>query len=363
MPTPQTRSDEEWMRVALHLAQRGNGRVSPNPAVGCIIVKNDIVVGRGWTQPGGRPHAETVALQQAGNDASGATAYVTLEPCAHYGQTPPCAEALVSAGIKRVVIALSDPDIRVNGKGVEHLKNSDIDVEEGVLRLKALKQHAGFVLRVEQERPLITLKLATSSDFKIAKANGDSKWITGPKARRYGHMLRAQNDAILVGVNTVLADDPLLTCRIQGLEELSPIRIVLDSQLKTPLSSQLVKTAHEIPTLIITENHNVDAYKEAGVKVVSVCSNRDIMAVCKAIADQGINSILVEGGAKVATAFAREGFVDLCAHFRAPGEIGSDGIDALNDIALTTFLNKKDYTLDKRRSLGPDVLELYRKTE
>ncbi len=216
------------MRAALALARRGLGRVWPNPAVGCVLVRDDHVIGRGWTRAGGRPHAEAEALMRAGEAASGATAYITLEPCAHTGKTPPCAEALIGAGVKRAVIAVEDPDPRVSGKGIEMLKEAGMEVAIGIGEKEAKRLNAGFFSRITRGRPLITLKTATTLDGRIATGTGDSRWITGPGARRRGHMMRAMNDAVLTGIGTVLADDPSLTCRLPGLEDRSPVRIVVD---------------------------------------------------------------------------------------------------------------------------------------
>ena len=207
------------MRAALALARRGLGRVAPNPAVGCILVRDGIVVGRGWTQPGGRPHAETEALRRAGAAAAGAVAYVTLEPCAHHGSTPPCADALIAAGVSRVVVAIEDPDPRVAGRGLARLTAAGISVETGVCADEAGRLNAGFLKRIEHGLPLVTLKLATSLDGKIATHAGESQWITGEDARARGHLLRAQTDAIMIGSGTAQIDNPLLTCRLPGLED------------------------------------------------------------------------------------------------------------------------------------------------
>ena len=220
--------DTHHMRHALTLAERALGRTAPNPAVGCVIVSRDgHVVGRGRTQDGGRPHAEAVALTQAGDAATGATAYVTLEPCAHHGQTPPCAEALANAGIARVVASVEDPDPRVKGKGFAMLRAAGVEVVTGLLEKETTELNAGFFLRITENRPLVTLKIAQSEDGKTARA-GDDKWITGEEARRFSHLLRAKHDAILIGVGTALADDPELTCRLPGLEKYSPLRVVLE---------------------------------------------------------------------------------------------------------------------------------------
>ena len=235
------------MGAALALASRGIGNVWPNPAVGCLIVRDDIIVGRGWTRPGGRPHAETEALQQAGEAARGATAYVTLEPCAHHGKTPPCADALIAAGVARVVVALDDPDDRVNGRGLTRLSEAGIAVDVGVCADKARSLNAGFLTRVTLDRPFVAIKAATSLDGRIATGTGESQWITGEAARRRGHLLRATHDAIMIGRGTLERDDPALTCRLPGLEARSPVRVVLDSSGRYAAKSGMLADAGQAP--------------------------------------------------------------------------------------------------------------------
>ena len=301
-------NDTSHMRHALLLAGRALGRVAPNPAVGCVIVSADgRVVGRGGTQPGGRPHAETVALAQAGEAARGGTAYVTLEPCAHFGQTAPCAEALTRAGIVRVVASLQDPDLRVRGRGISMLRQAGVQAEIGVLEREAAALNAGFFRRVRDGRPLVTLKIAQSADGKTIPPPGAQRWITGEEARRFGHLLRARHDAILVGIETALADDPMLDCRLPGMEDLSPVRIVLDTHLRIPLNLRLVQTARRIPTLVFTASAGGDAVLERGVEIVRVPGDGherlDLGAVLGTLAERGITRLLVEGGATTAMAF------------------------------------------------------------
>src|SRR6266853_3702784 len=267
------RSDLQVMRAALGLARRGLGRVWPNPAVGCVIVKDGRAVGRGWTQPGGRPHAETEALARAAAAAHGATAYVTLEPCCHWGRTPPCADALIAAGLGRVVVALEDPDPRVAGGGVARLRAAGIAVEAGLGAAEAAEINAGFFQRVRLGRPLVTLKLATSLDGRIATASGESRWITGAPARERAHLLRATHDAILVGTDTVLTDDPQLTCRLPGLASRSPVRIVLDRQLRIPPTARIIAEARQVPTWLMTLSSanpgRQKSLRAAGVEVIA----------------------------------------------------------------------------------------------
>jgi len=350
-------SDAQHMRHALMLANRALGTVAPNPAVGCVLLRDGVIVGRGWTQRGGRPHAEVMALRQAGDAAHGATAYVTLEPCAHFGKTPPCATALIEAGVARVVAAVEDPDPRVAGRGFEMLRAGGVRVETGLLREDAAALNAGFFLRVTQNRPLVTLKLAVSADGKIARATGGDQWITGAEARAFGHLLRARNDAILVGIGTVLADDPELTCRIPGLEDRSPLRVVLDSALRLPLSSKLVATAGRVPLVVFTTREGGgDALRESGVDIVHVAADAAgrpaLQAVLAALAARGMTRLLVEGGAAVEAAFSAAGLADRLEIFRSPVVAGAGGV------AAPAFSLEK-YAVVGRRGLGSDVLERY----
>ncbi|MGH7115700.1 MAG: bifunctional diaminohydroxyphosphoribosylaminopyrimidine deaminase/5-amino-6-(5-phosphoribosylamino)uracil reductase RibD, partial [Stellaceae bacterium] len=251
------------MRTALALARRGLGAVWPNPAVGCVIISQGRVVGRGWTQPGGRPHAETEALRRAGGAARDATAYVSLEPCCHWGRTPPCADALIKAGVRRVVIALEDPDPRVAGNGIARLRAAGLAVEIGPGAEDAAEINAGFLTRQRLGRPLVTLKLATSLDGRIATGSGESQWITGPPARQRAHLLRARHDAVMVGTGTVLADDPELTCRLPGLGHRSPLRVVLDRRLRIPRSAHVIADARQSPTWVFTLSGADPARREA----------------------------------------------------------------------------------------------------
>ncbi len=355
------------MRAALALARRGLGTVWPNPAVGCVIVRDGRVVGRGWTQPGGRPHAETEALAMAGKAAGGATAYVTLEPCAHHGKTPPCAEALISAGIVRVVVAVQDPDPRVAGKGVEMLMRAGVKVTEGVFEAEAAEINAGFFMRVTSGRPLVTLKLASTLDGRIATHSGESRWITGPAARTVAHMLRAENDVIMVGSGTALNDDPDLTCRLAGLVECSPVRVVVDGRLRLPLTSRLVATANEIPTWVLTlegcDQVRRDAFEDAGVDVVEVPAGADgavdLEIALEALAESGVTRVLVEGGAHLAAALLRAGLVDRLIWFRAPRLMGGDGLAAAVAFGVDHLAQTPRFERVEVRPVGDDVMEIY----
>ena len=362
---PVNPRDLAHMRHALRLAARGVGRVAPNPAVGCVIVSRDgHVVGRGWTADGGRPHAETIALAEACDAARGATAYVTLEPCAHHGLTPPCAEALVTAGVARVVAATTDPDPRVNGQGLAKLKAAGVSVTENVCEADARELNAGFIRRIRDGRPLVALKIAQSADGYVADARGKSRWITSERARQHGHLLRAQHDAIMTGIGTVLADDPALTCRLPGLERRSPIRVVLDSRLRLSPDSQLARTASEMPVILFTTaSSGGGALARLGVEIERVPGDAehrpDVAAVLSALARRGITRVLVEGGPSVHASLLKRKLVDRVHIYTAPliiGEGGKPGIASLGvaDLSLAPHLEHKE-----RQNLGPDVLESY----
>jgi diaminohydroxyphosphoribosylaminopyrimidine deaminase/5-amino-6-(5-phosphoribosylamino)uracil reductase len=357
-------NDARHMQHALRLARRGLGRVAPNPAVGCVIVSQyERVVGRGWTAFGGRPHAESVALAQAADAARGATAYVTLEPCAHHGQTPPCTEALIRAGVRRVSAAVEDPDPRVSGRGVAQLREAGIEVVCGLLRDEATRLNAGFFLREQQKRPLVTLKIAESLDGKTATSSGESKWITGDEARRFGHLLRARHDAILIGIGTALADDPELTCRIPGLECYSPIRAVLDTRLRLGEWSKLARGAGEIPTLVYSVGSATPALSMCGVEVVTVARDvrgrPDIGSVLADLARRGITRLLVEGGAGVHAAFLDRGFADRLEVFRSPMLLGDAGHAAIDALAAFTLDEAPQFKCIGRHPMGLDLLESF----
>ncbi|HTT83962.1 MAG TPA: bifunctional diaminohydroxyphosphoribosylaminopyrimidine deaminase/5-amino-6-(5-phosphoribosylamino)uracil reductase RibD [Rhizomicrobium sp.] len=358
-------SDIHHMRHALRLAERALGQTAPNPAVGCIIVSSDRrIVGRGWTGRGGRPHAETIALAQAGDAARGATAYVTLEPCAHHGKTPPCADALIEAGIARVVAATGDPDPRVSGAGLERLRARGVEVASDVLKNEAAELNAGFFLRVRESRPLVRLKIAASADGRTASAGGDSHWITGNEARRFGHLLRARHDAVLIGVETALADDPLLTCRLAGLEEHSPVRIVLDSHQRLPTSSKLVRTAQEIPTWLFSAGEGREELRARGVEIFPVGRDArgrlDIAAVLRTLGDRGITRLLVEGGAGVHASFINRGLADRLEIFAAPLLLGAAGHPAIDALAALGLEEAPRFVRTGTRHPGPDRLESFR---
>ncbi len=330
------------MGLALALGERHLGRTAPNPSVGCVIVKDGLVVGRGWTQPGGRPHAEAEALARAGEAARDATAYVTLEPCSNWGKTPPCTKGLIEAGIRRVVIGCVDPDPRVDGKGIAWLEEAGLEVTTGVREAEALAQNLGLYRRIRDGRPMVGLKLAMSLDGRIATRSGDSRWITGEAARRFGHRLRAGHDAIMVGSGTALADDPLLSCRLPGLEDRSPVRVVMDRRGRLPETSQLVATADRLPL----------------VHVTAADGDTSLAAVLTRLAGHGITRLLVEGGARLATSFLEAGLVDRLYVFSAPCLIGGDGEAGVQDLGIDRLAAVRRWQLVATRRLGCDQLSV-----
>lgn len=357
--TPEVRADARFMGMALGLAERGLGNVWPNPTVGCVLVQGGRVVGRGWTQPGGRPHAEMEAIERAGAAARGSTAYVTLEPCAHHGRTPPCVDAMLAAGIARAVIAAVDPDPRVNGQGIERLREAGMRVEVGCEAQAARRLNAGFFLRLQRGRPAVSLKLATSADGRIATAAGDSQWITGTAARAEGHHLRLRHDAILVGSGTALADDPLLTCRLPGLGDRSPVRVVLDRRLRLTAAHRLVRSARGTPLWLLTadpDSPRASALVEAGARLLPLAPPAGPCQALAALAAEGITRVLVEGGATLATAFLRERLVDRLYLFDAPLIIGGDGRPAVEALGVSRLADAPAWRRIEERRLGADRL-------
>jgi diaminohydroxyphosphoribosylaminopyrimidine deaminase/5-amino-6-(5-phosphoribosylamino)uracil reductase len=357
------------MRAALLLAARGLGNAWPNPAVGCVLVQEGRVVGRGWTRPGGRPHAETEALRRAGEAARGATAYVTLEPCSHHGRTPPCSDALIAAGVARVVVAMRDPDARVDGRGLARLRAAGITVEEGLGEAEARAAQAGFLNRITQGLPLVTLKLASTLDGRIATATGESRWITGPAARREVHALRARHDAVLIGSGTVLADDPDLSCRLPGMDRAATLRVVADARLRTPVAARLVAEARERPTWLLTSpGHRPAAlapYMEAGVEVVALPRSPggglQPRAMLAALAARGVTRVLAEGGAGLAAALLGAGLVDRICWFHAPGVLGAEGRASVGPLGIAALAAMPRFRLVASRVVGPDVMNEYAK--
>ncbi len=359
--------DRRYMALALALGRRGQGQTWPNPAVGCVIVRDGRIVGRGRTAPGGRPHAEPQALAQAGAAAAGATAYVSLEPCSHYGQTPPCVDALTGAGIARVVIAHGDPDPRVAGEGVEKLRAAGVEVTEDVCAEAAASDHAGFFLRVMENRPWVTLKLATSLDGRIAMATGESQWITGPEARRAVHGMRARHDAVMVGAGTARADDPSLTVRGLGIDR-QPVRVVLSRKLDLPLDGQLARTAGEVPVWIVhapdAAAKAVAAWEDLGARCFSApASGRQIdpAAALRALAGAGLTRVFCEGGGSLAASLLGAGLVDELVVFSAGTVIGAEGLPAIAAMGLDRLAEAPRFDLWESRRVGADQLQIWRR--
>lgn len=354
------------MDHALALAARGLGNTWPNPAVGCVIVKAGRILGRGWTQPGGRPHAETMALAQAGDAARGATAYVTLEPCAHHGKTPPCAEALVAAGIARVVTALTDPDPRVTGRGHAILRTAGIEVAEGIRSAEASALNEGFLKRVTRGLPFVTVKLAATLDGRIATANGESRWITGPLARRSVHALRMRHDAVMVGSATALADDPDLTVRDLGAPR-QPVRVVLDRLLRHSPASRLGRTAREVPVWMV---HGPEAPQDARaawaatgadlLEVAATPAGLDLTAALQALATRGLTRILSETGGTLAAALIRAGLADELMLYQGAALIGAEGRPMLGPLGLTALAEAPRPRLMAQDRLGSDTVSRWR---
>jgi diaminohydroxyphosphoribosylaminopyrimidine deaminase/5-amino-6-(5-phosphoribosylamino)uracil reductase len=363
------REDQDWMRAAIGFARRGLGDVWPNPAVGCVIVKDGALVGCGWTGSGGRPHAEAAALARAGAGARGATAYVTLEPCSHEGRGAPCADALIKAGIARAVVALDDPDPRVDGRGFARLKAAGIEVVKGVLFEEAREGLAGFLARFALARPLVALKLASTVDGRIATRSGESRWITGEDARARVQLLRARHDAVLVGAATAMADDPELTVRMAGLARPRTVRIVADRRLRTPLTHRLVRTAAERPTWILTssdgDGERRDAFRRAGVELIYVAidpnGRLDLGEGFRALGERGLTSVLVEGGAHLAASLLQADLIDRLHWFHATTILGADAAPALAALGIAHLADAPRFVRTDLQVVGQDLLETYRR--
>ncbi|WP_128926084.1 bifunctional diaminohydroxyphosphoribosylaminopyrimidine deaminase/5-amino-6-(5-phosphoribosylamino)uracil reductase RibD [Bradyrhizobium guangxiense] len=360
-------ADLRFMQLALSLGRRGQGRTWPNPAVGAVVVRDGVIVGRGWTQPGGRPHAEPEALRRAGEAARGAALYVTLEPCSHFGKSPPCADAVIAAGIKRVVAAIEDPNPEVAGQGHARLRAAGVHVDVGLCAAEAAFDHAGHFRRIRDKRPHVILKLAVSPDGKIGAAGGKPVAITGEAARNRVHLLRAQSDAILVGIGTVLADDPVLTCRLPGMASRSPVRVVLDQSLRIPGASRLVGSARETPLWVVgsdlAEAAAATRLGAAGAQILRVpaggASGLDLPAVLHALAGKGITRLMVEGGSRVASSFVAADLVDEIWLFRGVEAVGSAGVDALDALPLSKITQSQAYKVHASETFGNDTLTIY----
>jgi diaminohydroxyphosphoribosylaminopyrimidine deaminase / 5-amino-6-(5-phosphoribosylamino)uracil reductase len=360
--------DERFMRLALALGDRNLGLTWPNPSVGALVVRDDgegsLVVAQGVTQRGGRPHAERIALESAGAEARGATFYVSLEPCSHHGKTPPCVDAVMAAGVARVVTALEDPDERVRGRGHRFLRERGVAVTTGVLEDEGRRSHRGHILRAREGRPAVLLKLAQTADGFAARRSGPRLLITGERSNCRTHLMRAKADAIMIGVGTVLADDPQLTVRLPGLEDRSPLRVVLDSRLRMPASAHLVRTAGEVPTWVIAAaDAPVDAERAlsaAGVEVMRVASHDgriDVAAALRLLGTRGITRVFSEGGPSLGEALAAEDLIDEFALATAEAPLGEAGVPAIGPLLRRALAER--FRLLEMEQLGPDRLELF----
>jgi diaminohydroxyphosphoribosylaminopyrimidine deaminase / 5-amino-6-(5-phosphoribosylamino)uracil reductase len=362
--TPDVADDLRFMALALTLGRRGLGRTWPNPAVGAVVVKHGEIVGRGWTQPGGRPHAEIEALRRAGAMARGATLYVTLEPCSHHGRSPPCADAVIAAGIARVVSAMEDPNPEVAGRGHARLRSAGIVVDVGIEGATARRDHAGHIRRMRDGRPYVMLKLAISADGKVAGQGGRPVAITGEAVRNRVHLMRAHSDALMTGIGTALADDPVLTCRLPGMTKMSPVRVVLDSKLRLPQQSRLFATARDVPLWVVAGEQAAGSAEQVarahGAEVVRTLENNgrlDLHAVLNLLATRGITRLMVEPGPTLASAFVEADLVDEAIFFHSPMAIGEGGVPALEPRAARLL----DQRLKRvsTEPVGPDRQERF----
>jgi len=371
---PINDTDAGYLAVAARLAKRGLGRTSPNPSVGALVVDprcGGEIVSRGWTQPGGRPHAEQVALERAGDRARGATMYVTLEPCAHQGKSPPCADALIGAGIARLVCAMGDPDPRVSGEGFERLRQAGIEVALAGEPGEAAWLVHGHVLRQRAKRPFVQLKLAAGADGRLPAANGSDRpvWVTGERARARGHLMRAQADAIIVGSGTALADDPELTCRLPGLEDSSPLRVVFDSKLRLAPASRLVASLDRAPLWVLCGEGAQPARREAlerkGVRLIAVeggvDGRIDLGQALERLAGEGVTRALVEGGPTLARACLAAGLIDEAVFFTGREAVGEGGLLPFVEEGFEGLTESGDFEPVAARPIGPDRMAVYRR--
>ena len=366
-PAPiNEKEDERFMRLALALGRRGLGHTWPNPAVGAVIIKDGMIIGRGWTQPGGRPHAETQALKRAGKAAEGATMYVSLEPCSHKGKTLPCADAIIRAGVARVVSAMQDPNPEVAGKGHGKLTDRGIRVDVGLCANEARRIHAGHIRKAIAGRPHVVLKMAVSADEKVALAGRKPVAISGEAARERVFQMRAHNDAIMIGIGTVLSDNPALTCRLPGMFELSPVRVVLDTGLKVPLASHVIATVRETPTWVFggrsASTIAEEILTERGAKVFRVGNKDDRLdldQVLRTLAGEGITRLMVEGGPTVAASLIKADLADEAVLIRSETNIGPDGIAPLTDMPFRMLTHSVNLAMCGTEQLGSDRIEYF----
>jgi len=351
-----------FMNSAIALAKTQLGQTWPNPAVAAIVEKDGVIIGRGVTAKGGRPHAETQALDMAGSAAAGATLYVTLEPCSHTGKTPPCVDAIIKSGIRKVVIACRDPDSRVMGSGIAALQATGIEIIENVCKAEAEAVNRGFFSRIQKGRPYVALKIATTLDGKIATASNESKWITGEKSRQRVHLLRSQFDAVITGIGTILADDPQLTCRLNGCMDRNPVRVILDSELRLPKSSKLVTTLKEAPIWMFARPAVVNnVWPVSGIKIFPVkeyFQGLDLEKVLQTLAEQGVTRVLVEAGTRVMTSFIRSNLVDTIYWFRSAMALGSGGRDGIDNLNINSITESLTFSSISIESINNDTLEI-----
>ncbi len=371
-PLSQQDEDERFMRAAISIGRRWQGSTSPNPSVGSLVVRDGVIVGRGATKPGGRPHAETVAIMDAGEKARGATIYVSLEPCSHFGRTPPCAQTIISAGISRVVSACEDPDLRVAGRGHKMLRDAGIEVVEGVCREEARRANLGHILRVSEKRPMVTLKLAETADgFAAGGAHDPRLAITGAAANNSVHVMRAMHDAIMVGVGTAVADDPLMTVRLPGLENRRPLRVVLDTDLRLSPRSRLVETAREFPLLVIcgprASVDNQAALEAMGAQVVhcrlGADSKLDLLAALRLLSERSLTRVFSEGGPSVGGALIEAGLVDDVVLFTNDRPLGRAGTPSMTASARAALGDSGRYRLVEDARLAGDRLRRFERIE
>jgi diaminohydroxyphosphoribosylaminopyrimidine deaminase/5-amino-6-(5-phosphoribosylamino)uracil reductase len=366
-PAPEL--DRRFMELALRVARRMLGRTAPNPAVGAVIADATTgeVITRGWTQEGGRPHAEGHALAQAGAGARGQTMYVSLEPCSHHGRTPPCAEAIVAAGMRRVVCAIEDPNPEIAGRGLAVLRGAGIAVDLGLCAEEARWMAAGHILRMTQDRPFVQLKIAVSGDGRIAPGDGAPRWVTGPEARQFAHILRARADAIVVGRRTVADDNPELTCRLPGLERRSPRRVILDARFRTPPTARMLETAGRVPVTIFGETGmSAPAYPK-GVEVRRMPPGPDgrlsLAVALESLAAEGVTRVLVEGGPTIADAFLKADLVDEVVIGHGTETLGASGRMPVGSGGLEFLRNDLRWQMVEERRIGADRISIHRRIE
>ena len=358
--TPDPAEDKRWMRAALLQARYALGQTAPNPAVGCVLVRDGCLVGRGQTSSGGRPHAETNAIQDAGDLAQGATAYVTLEPCSHHGQTPPCVDAIIQAGISRVVVAADDPDPRVAGQGYAKLRAAGIALIQGVMAAEAEDILSGYLTTRRLGRPQVTVKIASSLDGRIALANGQSKWITGARTRHFVHLLRSQHDAMLTAMGTVRADDPSLTCRLPGHHGRQPLRVVAASQNTLSLETQLVQSQDQGDVLVYAGQATTAPINSLETVVFGAGGRPDPVLMLQDLATRGITSVMVEAGGTFIASLLKKGLIDRLIWTRSAGLIGGDGLASMASLGLEDLSDGRIFKREDTRIIDDDVIEIFK---